>query len=77
MVTDADLKILIENLDEKIGQNKKWDNVIEKGNDLLYYSAKCCKPKVGPVKYLSMTIFEDCSPEMLRDFYMDNDYRKQ
>ncbi|KAK9910750.1 hypothetical protein M0R45_034698 [Rubus argutus] len=32
---------------------------------------------VGPVKYLSVTIFEDCSPEMLRDFYMDNDYRKQ
>ncbi|XP_040371046.1 phosphatidylcholine transfer protein isoform X1 [Rosa chinensis] len=77
MVTDADLKFLIEKLDEKIGQNKKWDNVIEKGNDLLYYSAKCCKPKVGPVKYLSVTIFEDCSPEMLRDFYMDNDYRKQ
>lgn len=33
--------------------------------------------QVGPVKYLSVTIFEDCSPEMLRDFYMDNDYRKQ
>lgn len=31
----------------------------------------------GPVKYLSSTIFENCSPEKLRDFYMDNDYRKQ
>lgn len=29
------------------------------------------------MKYLSVTIFEDCSPELLRDFYMDNDYRKQ
>ncbi|XP_050381178.1 uncharacterized protein LOC126798297 isoform X2 [Argentina anserina] len=77
LVTDADLKFLIENLDEKNGQNEKWDSVIEKGNDLLYYSAKCCKPKVGPVEYLSVTIFEDCSPELLRDFYMDNDYRKQ
>lgn len=46
MVTDADLKFLIENLNEKNEQNEKWDSVIEKGNDLLYYSAKCCKPKV-------------------------------
>lgn len=46
MVTDADLKFLVETLDKKISQNEKWDNVIEKGNDLLYYNAKCCKPKV-------------------------------
>ncbi|ONI15119.1 hypothetical protein PRUPE_3G027000 [Prunus persica] len=77
MVTDADLKFLIENLEEKTRENEKWDNVIEKRNDLLSYYAKCCKPKDGPVKYLSSTIFENCSPEKLRDFYMDNDYRKQ
>lgn len=29
------------------------------------------------MKYLSVTVFENCSPEILRDFYMDNDYRKQ
>lgn len=29
------------------------------------------------MKYLSVTVFEDCSPEMLKDFYMDNDFRKQ
>lgn len=29
------------------------------------------------MKYLSVTVFEDCSAEILRDFYMDNDYRKQ
>ena len=29
------------------------------------------------MKYLSTTVFEDCSPEALRDFYMDNEYRKQ
>lgn len=31
----------------------------------------------GPLKYLSVTVFENCSPEMLKNFYMDNDYRKQ
>lgn len=29
------------------------------------------------MKYLSVTVFEDCSAEVLKDFYMDNDYRKQ
>ena len=41
----------------------------------LMYLCPCFQ--VGPVKYLSVTIFEDCSPKMLRDFYMVNDYRKQ
>lgn len=31
----------------------------------------------GPLRYLSMTVFNDISAEMLRNFYMDNDYRKQ
>lgn len=29
------------------------------------------------MKYLSTTVFEDCSAEVLRDFYMDNEYRTQ
>ena len=31
----------------------------------------------GPLKYLSVTRFEKCSTELLRDFYMDNEYRKE
>lgn len=31
----------------------------------------------GPLRYLSVTIFNDISSEMLRNFYLDNDYRKQ
>lgn len=31
----------------------------------------------GPLKYLSFTRFEKCCTELLRDFYMDNEYRKQ
>jgi hypothetical protein len=29
------------------------------------------------MEYLSTSIFRECSPEQLRDFYMDNDYRMQ
>lgn len=68
---------LMESLDEKFSVDEKWDSVIDKRNDILSYCAKCCKPKDGPLKYLSVTVFENCSPEKLRDFYMDNDYRKK
>ncbi|XP_007023603.2 PREDICTED: uncharacterized protein LOC18595539 [Theobroma cacao] len=77
IVSDSDLKFLIDNLDEKLNDDDKWANVIYKQNNFLSYRAKCCKSKDRPLKYLSTTVFESCSPELLRDFYMDNDYRKQ
>ncbi|GLU21901.1 hypothetical protein SLE2022_380130 [Rubroshorea leprosula] len=77
IVSEADLKFLIENLDGNFNETDRWEGVINKRNNLLFYNAKCCKPKEGPLKYLSVTVFENCSPKTLRDFYMDNEYRKQ
>lgn len=31
----------------------------------------------APLKYLSMTVFNEVSSEVLRDFYLDNNYRLQ
>uniref|UniRef100_M4FE46 Protein kinase domain-containing protein n=1 Tax=Brassica campestris TaxID=3711 RepID=M4FE46_BRACM len=78
LVSDEDLKGLIEKLGERDGDAEIWEDIIHKSNARVSYTAKCCKPKDGgPMKYLSTTVFEDCSPEALRDFYMDNEYRKQ
>nr|VDC81736.1 unnamed protein product [Brassica rapa] len=91
LVSDEDLKDLIEKLGERSDDDTEiWEDVIQKSNPRVSYTAKCCKPQVtakasilkcltdgGPVKYLSTTVFENCSPEVLRDFYMDNEYRKQ
>uniref|UniRef100_A0A803KQK3 START domain-containing protein n=1 Tax=Chenopodium quinoa TaxID=63459 RepID=A0A803KQK3_CHEQI len=79
LVSDGDLKSLIDNLDEKDSEteNVRWENVIAKSRTSMSYQAKCCKPKDGPIKYLSVTIFENCTPAALRDFYMDCDYRTQ
>ncbi|EOA30734.1 hypothetical protein CARUB_v10013871mg [Capsella rubella] len=78
LVSDEDLKGLIEKLGERNEDAEVWEDVIQKSNPRVSYSAKCCKPKDGgPMKYLSITVFEDCSPEVLRDFYMDNEYRTQ
>ncbi|KAK8967660.1 hypothetical protein KSP40_PGU009675 [Platanthera guangdongensis] len=76
IVTDGDLKDLITNLDCKNNEREKWEEVIAKKNDRLTYHAKCCRPKDAPLKYLSVTIFDKCSTELLRNFYMDSQYRK-
>lgn len=76
IISDADLKYLVNNLDGKLIEKERWENVIDKRNLLMSYKAKCCKPKDGPLKYVSVTTFENCSIELLRDFYMDNEYRK-
>ncbi|KAI3847183.1 hypothetical protein MKW92_049900 [Papaver armeniacum] len=77
IVSDADLRNLINELDEKSEENVQWNNVVDKRNSSVTYSVKNCKPKDGPLKYLSVTVFENCSTEVLRDFYMDYEYRKQ
>ncbi|KAK4761078.1 hypothetical protein SAY87_005971 [Trapa incisa] len=76
IVSDDDLKFLIDNLEENPDELERWELVTERRSDTVFYTAKSCKPKNAPLKYLSITVFEDCSPEFLRDFYMDNDYRK-
>lgn len=47
IVADADLVFLLDNLQEKMAENEKWQTVLEKKNNNLFYSAKCCKPKVN------------------------------
>ncbi|KAM7261749.1 hypothetical protein ACFE04_020826 [Oxalis oulophora] len=75
IVSVDDIKSLITNLND---DNENWENIIDKTSPLLHYNAKCCKPQNGgPFKYLSITVFENVSPEFLRDFYMDNEYRKR
>lgn len=76
-ISDSDLKHLLEDLDcERLHGKEEWEKIIDRTNHLFSYSAKCYKPKDEPLKYLSTTVFENCSPELLRDFYMDLHYRK-
>ncbi|XP_009793255.1 uncharacterized protein [Nicotiana sylvestris] len=76
VISELDLKNLIDDINMKFHANEKWEDVINRRTDRLSYYARCCKQKDAPLKYLSVTVFENCSVEMLRDFYMDNDFRK-
>ena len=46
IVSDSDLKFLVDNLDKKLNEDEKWENVIDKKTNFLSYKAKCCKLKV-------------------------------
>ncbi|KAK4736300.1 hypothetical protein R3W88_010561 [Solanum pinnatisectum] len=76
VISDLDLKNLIDVVNKKFQANEKWEDVINRRTDRFSYCAQCCKLKDAPLKYLSVTVVENCSVEMLRDFYMDNDFRK-
>lgn len=46
LVSDEDLKGLIEKLGERHEDADIWENVIQKSNPQVSYIARCCKPKV-------------------------------
>ncbi|URD94906.1 zinc finger CCCH-type containing 14 [Musa troglodytarum] len=77
LITDADLRDLMISLEGKPKRNERWEDLIDKSSNLVSYKAKFFRPKDGPLKFYSVTTFEKCSAELLRDFYMDNQYRKK
>ncbi|WVZ75785.1 hypothetical protein U9M48_023816 [Paspalum notatum var. saurae] len=79
LVTEDDLRHLVGSLGlgEREPEREGWEPVISKGNDDVSYRAWCDRPTAGPPKYLSITTYERCSTEQLRDFYMDNEYRME
>ncbi|KAJ4793989.1 Polyketide cyclase/dehydrase and lipid transport superfamily protein [Rhynchospora pubera] len=78
IITEDDLRELISSLQVHPAKEREdWEYVISKGNDNISYEAWRDKKAVGPPRYLSVTTFERCSPEILRDFYMDSEFRKE
>ncbi|KAL6634375.1 hypothetical protein ACP70R_027046 [Stipagrostis hirtigluma subsp. patula] len=79
LVTEDDLRQLVSSLGvgAREPEREGWEHVITKANDAVSYRAWCDKSADGPPKYLSITTYENCSTELLRDFYMDNEYRME
>lgn len=46
MVSDLDLKNLIDVVNNKFQANEKWEDVINRRTDRFSYCARCCKLKV-------------------------------
>ncbi|KAL9237461.1 hypothetical protein vseg_012005 [Gypsophila vaccaria] len=73
-VNDRDLIHLIKIVEEKDG-GPSWIQMMDRSTSTMSYRAWQRDPEDGPPQYRSSTIFEDATPEMVRDFFWDDEFR--
>lgn len=76
LVTEQDLWELRQRLDERDG-GPPWAILMEKRCPRMEYVAWRRDPEVGPTQYRTQTRIEACTPELMRDFYWDDDFRRE
>ncbi|XP_039001738.1 uncharacterized protein LOC120128027 isoform X3 [Hibiscus syriacus] len=74
IVTENDLAHLLHLLEAKDGE-MEWQRMMERTTSNTSYQAWRQEPESGPAVYRSRTVFEDATPEMVRDFFWDDDFR--
>ncbi|XP_042030678.1 uncharacterized protein LOC121777472 isoform X2 [Salvia splendens] len=76
VVTEKDLEHLLKLLNVKDG-DMAWQSMMERSTTNMHYQAWRHEPAVGngPTVYRSKTIFEDATPELVRDFFWDDEFR--
>ncbi|KAF5734368.1 hypothetical protein HS088_TW16G00817 [Tripterygium wilfordii] len=52
-----------------------WIHMMDRSTPNMTYQAWRRDPKTGPPQYRSKTIFENATPEMVRDFFWDDEFR--
>ncbi|XP_078436780.1 uncharacterized protein LOC144707516 [Wolffia australiana] len=73
-VTEKDLDHFLLLLDNNNGA-AVWHHMMERTTPNMTYQAWRYEPEGGPVVYRSRTVFEDANPELVRDFFWDDDFR--
>lgn len=73
-VTHKDLEHLYHLLERKDG-GPRWKHMMDRSTPDMSYQAWQRDPETGPPQYCSRTIYEDATPELLRDFFWDDDFR--
>lgn len=74
LVTDADLLYLDRLVEEQDGGHA-WIQMMDRSTPNMSYQAWRRDPETGPPQYRSRTVYEDATPEMLRDFFWDDEFR--
>ncbi|KAF9671057.1 hypothetical protein SADUNF_Sadunf12G0007200 [Salix dunnii] len=74
LVTEEDLKHLNQLVEVKDG-GPTWIHMMDRPTPTMRYQAWRRDPTTGPPQYRSSTVFEDASPEIVRDFFWDDDFR--
>ncbi|KAL2454183.1 Polyketide cyclase/dehydrase and lipid transport superfamily protein [Abeliophyllum distichum] len=74
LVTEDDLKYLHQLVEEKDG-GPAWIQMMDRSTPNMSYQAWRRDPVIGPPQYRSRTVYEDTTPEMVRDFFWDDEFR--
>ncbi|CAH8382124.1 unnamed protein product [Eruca vesicaria subsp. sativa] len=74
IVREKDLKHLLHLL-EAGNANMEWQSMMDKSTPNMSYQAWRHDPQSGPVVYRSRTVFEDATPDIVRDFFWDDEFR--
>ncbi|XP_041016122.1 uncharacterized protein LOC121258644 [Juglans microcarpa x Juglans regia] len=74
LVTEEDLEHLCELVEMKDG-GPRWIEMMDRSTPNMSYQAWRRDPKQGPPQYRSSSVFEDATPEIVRDFFWDDEFR--
>ncbi|XP_045810379.1 uncharacterized protein LOC123904802 isoform X3 [Trifolium pratense] len=74
IVNEHDLQNLCKLVEEKDG-GPAWIQMMDRSTPTMRYQAWRRDLESGPPQYRSRTVFEDASPELVRDFFWDDEYR--
>ncbi|KAL3834889.1 hypothetical protein ACJIZ3_009625 [Penstemon smallii] len=74
VVDEEDLQHLHKLVEEKDG-GPAWIQMMDRSTSNMSYKAWRRDPEIGPPQYRSRTVYEDATPEMLRDFFWDDEFR--
>ncbi|CAN6482914.1 unnamed protein product [Victoria cruziana] len=54
-----------------------WHPMMERTTPTMSYQAWRRDPETGPPQYRSRTVYEDAAPELVRDFFWDDEFRSK
>ncbi|KAF8413402.1 hypothetical protein HHK36_001384 [Tetracentron sinense] len=76
VVTREDLEHLCKLVEVKDG-GPTWIHMMDRSTPNMAYQAWRRDPETGPPQYRSRTVFEDATPELVRDFFWDDEFRSK
>ncbi|KAK3042841.1 hypothetical protein RJ639_001114 [Escallonia herrerae] len=74
VVTEEDFEHLCHLVERKDG-GPPWKHITDRSSPMMSYQAWQRDPETGPPQYCSRTVYEDATPELLRDFFWDDEFR--
>nr|GMD10394.1 START domain-containing proteins involved in steroidogenesis/phosphatidylcholine transfer [Ipomoea batatas] len=74
VVDENDLYHLYQLVEEK-DDGPAWIQMMDRSATNMSYQAWRRDPETGPPQYRSRTVYEDATPEIVRDFFWDDEFR--